>query len=244
MSGFYFYNATDSLLGRPPVLGHLPAQLTGLSTDVVCCRSCPVITCSLHVWTASMWSWVWAIWGGWQCPEGLPCHTCLGMAPRLPFSSFSSVLAPGLKAWQHSIHSMAQPALSSCGCGVLTLSNGGGLSSALPLSQMWESISPVVGNSDYLKFLLFAGHPDVRGSVSLWPCTSALSSHVCVVSPGSRARPCHWSWRDRSCLQAHGVGMATDSCSPVWWVSGRSQTTHLDIWNASWRRCAGQGPRN
>ncbi|XP_020748966.2 nudC domain-containing protein 3 isoform X2 [Odocoileus virginianus] len=92
---------------------------------------------------------------------------------------------------------MAQPALSSCGCGVLTLSNGGGLSSALPLSQMWESISPVVGNSDYLKFLLFAGHPDVRGSVSLWLCASALSSHVCVVSPGSRARPCHWSLRDR-----------------------------------------------
>ena len=145
------------------------------------------------------------------------CHVIPVWAwlPGSPFPHFPQFWPLGLKAWQHSIHSMAQPALSSCGCGVLTLSNGGGLSSAFPLSQMWESISPVVGNSDYLKFLLFAGHPDVRGSVSLWPCASALSSHVCVVSPGSHARPCCWSRRDRRCLQAHGVGMATDSCSPV-----------------------------
>lgn len=63
-----------------------------------------------------------------------------------PFPQFPQFWPLGLKAWQHSIHRMAQPALNSCGCGALTLSNGGGLSSALPLSQMWESISPVVGN--------------------------------------------------------------------------------------------------
>lgn len=218
MSGFYFCNATDSLLGRPPVLGHLPAQLTGLSTDVVCCRSCPVITCSLHVCVDSFHvvMSLGQLLRRVAVSRGTAMSYLSGHGSQAPlFLIFLSFGPLGLKAWQHSIHSMAQPALSSCGCGVLTLSNGGGLSSAFPLSQMWESISPVVGNSDYLKFLLFAGHPDVRGSVSLWPCASALSSHVCVVSPGSHARPCCWSRRDRRCLQAHGVGMATDSCSPV-----------------------------